>query len=135
MTTFLSDISCCGDLQQTSTFDGDLKFRITELEPTISSRSGMPVKTPKETLKDLLQLGISKKSNLEIYKGISLENLGRRKKDDVDDYMANLALLKPDHILELLLTQNEEKPGGCTQRLISNLAQYFQIHGRESYER
>jgi len=111
MTSFFSDNACCGDLQQTSTFDGDLKFRITELDPTISS--GMPVKTPKETLKDLLQLGINKKSNLEIYKGIALEKTGRKNKDGIDDYMANLALFRPDHILELLLTQNEEKPGAA----------------------
>jgi hypothetical protein len=109
MTTFLSDISCCGSLNQTTTFDDEPKFRIAELEPTVST--GMSVKTPNEIMKDLLQLGINKKSNLEVYEGIPVEKVGRKKKDGVDEYMAKLSLYRPDHILELLLAQQEAKPG------------------------
>lgn len=109
MTTFLRDISCCGSLNQTTTFDDEPKFRIAELEPTVST--GMSVKTPNEIMKDLLQLGINKKSNLEVYEGMPVEKVGRKKKDGVDEYMAKLSLYRPDHILELLLAQEEAKPG------------------------
>jgi len=104
MASFFGDTSCCGGLDQTNTFDE----KLTELEPTIST--GVSVKTPSEIMKDLLQLGINKKSNLEVYKGISVEKLGHNHKNGLNDYMADLALHRPNHILELLLAQQEEKP-------------------------
>lgn len=112
------DTACCGGLEQTTTFEeGESPmvkkpYLITHLE-TPSSTGGLSTEDPIDEIKDLLKLGLSKKSNIQIFPDTSLpsERLTKQKSNDLDEYISRMEASKIDHILEILLTTNEEKPG------------------------
>ena len=112
------DTACCGGLEQTTTFEeGESPmvkkpYLITHLE-TPSSTGGLSTEDPIDEIKDLLKLGLSKKSNIQIFPDTSLpsERLTKKKSNDLNEYISRMEASKIDHILEILLTTNEEKPG------------------------
>ncbi|GFH49787.1 hypothetical protein CTEN210_06263 [Chaetoceros tenuissimus] len=113
------DTACCGGLEQTATFEeGESpmpvkkQYLITHLE-TPSSTGGLSTEDPIDEIKDLLNLGLNKKSSIQIFPDTSLpsERLTKKESADVNEYISRMEASKIDHILEILLTTNEEKPG------------------------